>query len=124
MAAARYDFIPNDEGSPFIEQGASFNVPLVWKDSNGVLVNMTGYTARMHVREAIDDPVILMELTTQNGRIAIDAPTGTIRLLLSATETAAITWVRGVYDLELVDPAGVVTRLLQGQLRVSKEVTR
>lgn len=124
MAAATYDFVINDEGKPFIEQGATFTVPLVWKDSNGRLVDLTGYTARMQIRASVSAPDVLLELTSGNGRIVLDIPTATITLKLTATETAAITWTKGVYDLEMMTSQGAVTRLLQGQVSVSKEVTR
>jgi len=45
-------------------------------------------------------------------------------LLVAAADTGAITWQRGKYDLELVSSTGVVTRLLYGDVEVSKEVTR
>ena len=35
-----------------IEQGATFRLSLVWKDSSNVPVNLTGYTARMQVRRS------------------------------------------------------------------------
>jgi hypothetical protein len=43
---------------------------------------------------------------------------------VSAADTGAITWQRGRYDLELVSSTGIVTRLLYGDVEVSKEVTR
>ena len=52
MAAGLYDIT--------IEQGATFQMNLTWKDSTGSPVNITGYTARMQVREnyeAEDPPV-------------------------------------------------------------------
>jgi hypothetical protein len=49
---------------------------------------------------------------------------GTITLTISATDTAALTSGRGVYDLELVSGSGIVTRLLQGVATISRNVTR
>jgi hypothetical protein len=46
------------------------------------------------------------------------------RLTISATDTAALTAGRGVYDLELVSGSGIVTRLLQGVATISRNVTR
>jgi hypothetical protein len=116
MAAAQYDFE--------IEQGATLLKPIVWKDSTGAAVDLTGYTARMQVRRSTSAPDVLIELSSANGKISISALTGTVTLIFSATTTAAFDWRRGKYDLELVAPDGIVTRLVEGEIAVSREVTR
>lgn len=85
-------------------------------------VDMTGYTARMHVKDKIGG-VLLLSLTTENGGITLDNVAKTITLLVSALDTAAITWKAGVYDLEMVSALGVVTELYSGKITVSGEVT-
>lgn len=87
-------------------------------------VDLTGYTARMDIRDSVDASAVLLSLTTVNGRIAIDTAAKTITLTISATDSAAITWQNAVYDLELVSAGGIVTRVLSGSIEVSKEVTR
>jgi hypothetical protein len=116
MAAASYDFE--------IEQGATLLKPIVWKDSTGTAVNLTGYTAKMQIRKSVSSTDVLLELSTTNGKLSITAGTGTITMIFSATTTAAIDWSRGKYDLELTSSSGVVTRLLEGEITVSKEITR
>lgn len=108
----------------YIEQGATYNQPIVWKDSSGVAVNLTGYTARMQVRKTISATTPIITLTTENGRITLGGANGTITLNITATDTAALEQFAGVYDLELQSYSGFVTRLLEGQVTVSKEVTR
>jgi hypothetical protein len=115
MAATTYDLL--------IEQGATFSQVITYKD-NGVAVNLQGYTARMQVRSTLESATALIELTTANGRIALGGAAGTITLSISATDTAALTAGRGVYDLELVSGSGIVTRLLQGVATISRNVTR
>lgn len=114
--AGEYDFE--------ILQGETFSKQFVWKNSAGTAVNLSGYTARMQVRQSKPSDTVLLELTTQNGRITLGGAAGTIDLNLNATTTAAIDWRRGLYDLELVASNGVVKRLIEGQVTVSKEVTR
>lgn len=87
-------------------------------------VDLTGYTARMQIRETLDATIILATLTTENGGITLGGAAGTIDLLLDAAATALLDFTNAVYDLELVDTAGVVTRLLSGAVTLSKEVTR
>lgn len=84
--------------------------------------DLTGYTARMAVKDKVGGTVLL-SLTTENGGIVIDASAKTITLAITATDAAALTWTSGVYDLELVSTTGVVTQLMYGSISVTKEVT-
>ncbi len=106
-----------------IYQGASFSQVFTWKDENGAAINLTGYTARLKVRPAIDSSTVLISLADGSG-ITLGGAAGTITVSISATDTAALTAMLGVYDLELISGSGAVTRLLQGNLIISNEVTR
>lgn len=106
-----------------IEQGATFNPVLTYQDSTGTAIDLTSFTARMKIKDARTDVAALEELTTENGGITLGGVAGTIALLFSAVDTAAMTWESGVYDLELISGSGIVTRLLQGVVTVSAEVT-
>jgi hypothetical protein len=66
----------------------------------------------------------VLELTTANSKITLGGAAGTITLNLTATETAAITQQSLAYDLELVSAGGEVTRLVEGQIVLTPEVTR
>ena len=115
MSATTYDIL--------IEQGATYSQLVTYKEA-GVAINLTGYTARMQVRSTLESASTVVELTTANGRIALGGAAGTITLTISATDSAALTAGRGVYDLELVSGSGIVTRLLQGVATISRNVTR
>lgn len=114
MAAGALDFT--------IEQGATFNLLMTWKIDN-VAVNLTGYTARLQARVDVEDTETVLSLTTGSG-ITLGGALGTISLDRTATETAVLPTGEFVYDLELQSGGGVVTRLVQGQLTISAEVTR
>lgn len=86
-------------------------------------VDLSGYHARMQVRRRQDASDTLIDLTTENGRITLGGAAGTVRLYLTPAETAAITQ-NGVYDLELVASGGAVERMVKGEFRLSREVTR
>lgn len=107
-----------------IEQGATLGLTLTWSDESNALVNLTGYTARMQIREQLDSATPFITLTTENGGITLGGVAGTITLNMTATATAALTQTSGVYDLELVSSGGVVTRLLEGLVIIKPEVTR
>ena len=85
-------------------------------------VDLTGYTARMSIKDKIGGAV-LHSLTTENNGIDIDPAAKTITLSIPAADTEDFTWSRGVYDLEMVSPAGKVTRIISGRIALSREVT-
>lgn len=109
----------------YVYRGATFAEQIAWKDENGTAIDLTGFTARMHMRETVDSATPFLTLTTENGGIALGGATGTVDLLASAAATSVISASAGVYDLELVAGDGVtVTRLLEGLVTISPEVTR
>jgi hypothetical protein len=65
----------------------------------------------------------LCSLTTENGRISIVGASGQITLSLLASVTVALTFTEAVYDLEIISPAGVVERVIEGNVKLSREVT-
>lgn len=87
-------------------------------------IDLTGYTARMQVRTKLETATTLLELTTENSGIVLDNTKKTISINISATDTAALTWLTGVYSLELISSTGIVTTLINGNVSVKKEVTR
>jgi hypothetical protein len=106
-------------------QGANFDYTLTWQ-VGGSAVNLTGYSARMQVRNSYDAGTAIVSLTNGTG-ITLGGTAGTILLELSATATAALDGTPStqyVYDLELVSGANYVTRLVEGRFYVYPEVTR
>ncbi len=108
-----------------IDQGATFRKHFVYKSGvPATAVDLTGFTARMQVREEVTSDAILVNLTTENGGITLGGTAGTIDLFINDTDTSGFLWTDGVYDLELVAPSGDVTRRISGTVGVSPEVTR
>jgi hypothetical protein len=107
-----------------VYQGATLDRTFTWKDSAGVAINLTGFTAAAQIRTKIDG-ALLLDMTTANSRIVLGGAAGTIQLLVVSDDTRALKPVKnGVWDLELTDAAGKVTRLLEGDAFISPEVTR
>lgn len=90
-------------------------------------VDISGFTARMKIRKSIggtllassdpaDAPLDILTLTVDPGSYVT-------RLIMQAEAIAAATWKSGVYDIEMVSPLGVVTRVLQGKITISREAT-
>lgn len=122
-----------------IEQGSTFGrlisieQPDLATDPTGQTFenfDLSGFTARMHIRRTIDTPTPMITLTTENGRIAINpniagAPTrnNEISLMITAVDTAGIT-TSGVYDLEIISAGGTVSKVIRGDVTLIPEVTR
>ena len=106
-------------------QGATFSKRLRWTvKATGVPIDLTGCAARMQVRPEVESSTVLLELTTANGGITLGGVAGTIELFVSDDASTLFTWSAGVWDLEIEFPSGDVTRLAQGTVSVSPEVTR
>ena len=86
-------------------------------------IPLTGFTAKMQLRETIDSSVIL-ELTHLNGGISIDTANYTITVTMTSAQTALFNFPTAIYSLELTDSNGDVTTFIQGNLTLIQEVTR
>ncbi len=87
-------------------------------------VNLTSYTAELQIRSLPSDPTAVLTLSTANNGIAITALTGTIACHATAAQTRLIDEGTYYYDIEITSLSGIVTRVAQGQVIVSAEVTR
>jgi hypothetical protein len=103
-------------------QGSTFNKQLTYS-INDVVVNLTGYTARMQVREKHTSTALQLSLTTENGGILLGGALGTITVKTTATATGALIAKDYVYDLEILS-GSTVTRIIEGKFIVTPEVTK
>ena len=130
MAAGTYNFT--------IEQGTTVDFEVQYKDSNLVPINLTGYSGRMQIRSSYADnqPITYITLSSSlapdgtglnfSGSAAkgLKPPTsGSIGVYILAESSSAFNFVKAKYDLEITS-GSTVTRLLQGVITLSKEVTR
>ena len=117
MSAGKHDII--------IEQGATFTEVYALRDVNHALINLTAYTGAMQIRESAESTATLASSTGTSPTITLTmgGTEGTITVSISATNTAALNFDQAVYDLEITTGT-TVTRLLAGNVTLSKEVTR
>ena len=111
MAAGTYNFI--------LEQGATFNRILTLKENNSAM-NLTNYTVASKMRSTHDSSTVVGTFTCTIS----DATAGEITMQMTNSTTAAIEEGIYVYDLEITNSAGTVTRLMEGNITVNPEVTR
>lgn len=106
------------------DQGATFLRSVALKSSAKNPVTLANYTGRMQIRETVSSTSIIEDQTTANGRLTINANAGTIQILIPPADMEAITPGIYVYDLELEDADGDVTRVVHGKFTVRAEVTK
>ncbi len=85
--------------------------------------SLTGYAARMQIKDRVDGTVLVSLTSAPSGGITINQTDKAIEIVITDAQTEAIAKAGGVYDLELVSPGGVVTALLAGAVTFESEVT-
>lgn len=113
---AKYDFC--------INQGADILLPILLKDSSDSVIKLNGFKVRMQIRQYKHSETAIDTLTTENGRIVLDPEEGKFTLKFPNEVTAHYPAVKAVYDIEIVSAEGKVTRILEGTVFISREVTR
>jgi hypothetical protein len=126
MAAGRYSFT--------LEEGATLNLQIDWSDGDGNPVDLTDYHSRMQIRPSVESSTILLSLSSSldadgtginlsgsNGTTPLSS--GSIAIQISAAASEGLDFNDAYYDLEMVKNDFVV-RLLEGRVKLSKNVTR
>ena len=129
MAAGRYSFV--------IEQGATTDFEVVYQDSGSNPISLVNHQARMQVRSTQDvtGTLILtlssslaadgtgLNLSGSNGTTHIES--GSIGVKISAHSSSLLDFTEAFYDLEISSGSShpVVTRILEGKVQLSKNVT-
>lgn len=122
MAAGKYNFT--------IEQGATVDFEIVYKDSDNQPIDVDNYSGRMQIKDKPGGNVTHITLTNilatdGTGLDFDDGEQGKIKVFISAHSSSLLDFNKASYDLEIAtnDTYPVVTRLLQGTVTLDKEVT-
>ncbi len=101
-----------------IDQGTTFSTIINLTDDNGDPIDLTGYTGDSEMRKHYTSS------NSQSFSISLGGVNGTVTLSLTSTQTANLTPGRYVYDVEVTSGANVVSRIVEGIVTVTPEVTR
>ena len=102
----------------YIDQGSTFASTVTVEAPNGLLFDLTGYTARGQIRKSYSSTTAV-DFTT-----SITSPTtGEINIALDAETTAGMKPGRYQFDIEIVRDT-TVQRVIEGQVEVNPRVTR
>lgn len=101
-----------------IDQGTTFQTSINVTDDNDDVVDLTGYSTVAQMRK---------HFTSSNSTsfvTSISPSIGVVTLSMTANTTNLLVPGRYVYDCELTDTNGAVTRLVEGIVTVTPGVTR
>lgn len=102
-----------------IDQGATYVNVINVTDGNGNGLNLTGYAARSQMRKSYySSNSYPFDLTF------INSSNGSIQMYMSSANTANLFPGRYVYDVELEDQDGNVSRIFEGIVTVLPNVTK
>lgn len=102
-----------------IEAGATFSTEITVSNADGTSKNLSDYTARSQLRKSY-----YSSTATDFDLTITDSANGTITMGLTAANTANIKAGRYVYDVEIQNSQGTVTRIFEGIATVLPNVTR
>jgi len=132
MAAGKYSFT--------IEQGTTTNFEIQYQDSNGNPVDLSGHNARMQIKDTYGGTQILgissslgflqtyskgpnkAFLSMSGSNFTTPITSGSIGIYIGHEITDGFTFSEAKYDLE-IDDGTDKTRILQGNIKLSREIT-
>jgi hypothetical protein len=100
-----------------MDQGATFNTTFTVLDTNDSPIDFTDYTASSQMRKSY---TALIAYPFNASAFA----NGQITLSMNAATTSTISAGRYVYDLEITDESGTTSRIAEGLITVTPQVTR
>lgn len=127
MAAGKYNFV--------IEQGATLDFEIQYKDANGTPIDLTNYEGRMSLKSGVGGTEYINLSSSLapcgtglnfNGLGGTKPRTsGSIGIYIAAVSSSELNFDQAVYDLELYSGSNCeyVIRLIEGNVRLSKQVT-
>lgn len=128
MSAGRHTFL--------IEQGATWEARLDYRDSDNNPIDLTYWEGRMHIRPQISSDTVYCYLSSSldsdgtgitftpvSGSVTLPRSSGSIGLYISAASSSNFSFKEGYFDLEIYSGSRV-DRIMEGKIKVSPNVTR
>jgi hypothetical protein len=103
----------------FVDAGTTYSNIITVSASNGQALNLIGYTVASQMRKSYSSSTVHAFTAS-----VYDAATGKIRLQLSPTQSEAIPAGRWLYDVEITSPSGSKTRVIEGIVTVTPQITQ
>lgn len=100
-----------------VDQGTTFTTSITFNDETGNTINFSTYSGAAQMRKHFtsSNSVSFTVALTSNGVVTLG---------LTANQTANLVAGRYVYDLEVTDSSNQISRLIEGIVTVTPNVTR
>lgn len=103
----------------YVEQNAEFSTTINLKDSQGDVINLSGYSASSQMRKSY------YSTSASSFNVSVsNTATGEITVAMNSANTANLTPGRYMYDVIITSPQSQVTRVVEGIVNVLAGVTR
>lgn len=103
----------------YVEQNAEFSTTINLKDSQGDVINLSGYSASSQMRKSY------YSASASSFNVSVsNTATGEITVAMNSANTANLTPGRYMYDVIITSPQSQVTRVVEGIVNVLAGVTR
>lgn len=121
--------MPASQYPIYIEQGSSFRLSIIYKDSNGNIIDLSDYCARLTWKTTSGEIYSFSTTNTNYNdyKFTIDGINGQILLLIPINTTNSYNFTSAKYDLELQSPTDLYTgggkqtlRILYGTVTLLK----
>ena len=103
-----------------VDQGSTFESTIDLVSDDGAVINVAGYVFTGQIRKSYysTNPTANLTLTIVN------AANGNVKVSISAANTANIKAGRYLYDIKMTDTSNTITRLVEGVITITPQVTR
>lgn len=103
-----------------LDQGTTFETSVALTNDDQTAINITGYQFASQIRKSYYSTNAVASLTVT----VVDAANGNVKLSMTSANTANVKAGRYLYDLLMTDTGGVKTRVIEGVITVTPQVTR
>ncbi len=107
-----------------VYQGTYYECTFIIQDSDGVAINLTGYTFEADVRTAVASTTTLFTLTSGAGIDIVSPLDGTLKVSMTAGQTVLCPIGSVVFDVHHLNATPGPTFLFRGTVKVRQSVTR
>lgn len=102
-----------------LNQGETFALTLTIEEPEGTPLDITSYTFEADIKQNKTDTSAIDAFTFNID----DAPNGIVTMSLTDTETGALPAIVGFWDLLMTSDSAVKTRILEGRITITQQVT-
>lgn len=103
-----------------VDQGTTFETSVALTNDDQTAINITGYAFASQIRKSYYSTNAVANLTVT----IVDSANGNVKLSMTSANTANVKAGRYLYDLLMTDTSGVKTRVIEGIITVTPQVTR